>query len=408
MSQLRSLTLVVALGASACLSGTELVSPPYQPPSTITLVFRPDSADSATISALRWSAGIPSVEVTLTSLDSTNSAPQILQGSDSGTLVLDQLPAGRYFINGVRWLADSERAKLLAGDDAVGFVMMGFRLTAPVRAARLPVRVVASRRGTLHFTEWAMLPEENPALGGYFYGGYVVIANNTDTTIYLDGMLLGVAVSQAFEINGAPCADRIAFYGDPAGLWTAWIWRFPGTGGDYPIGPGEHKVIATDAIDHRPIIAEGYDLRSADFEFLSYSDVDNPAVPNLVSVGLRDPVGGHGPYGTDADVWFLALPTDLTSLPQGILPYTSSKFVRIPADHVLDVVTHLLLYDYGYSLCGTYVHPRFERNTPQLLSNYMYGFSIQRIRTGTDRSGPYQWTRSTADDFVRLPKTAPR
>jgi hypothetical protein len=310
-------------------------------------------------------------------------------------------------VEAARWLADSERAKLAAGDDAVGFVA---KTTFSTRAASgaLPVPIVASRRGTLHFTEWAMLPEENPALGGYFYGGYVVIANNTDTAIYLDGMLLGVAVSQAFEINGAPCADRIAFYSDPAGLWTAWIWRFPGTGRDYLIGPGEHKVIATDAIDHRPIIAEGYDLRSADFEFLSYSDVDNPAVPNLVSVGLRDPLGGHGPYGTDADVWFLALPTDLTSLPQGILPYTSSKFVRIPADHVLDVVTHLLLYNYAYPLCGTYVNRRFDRNTPRLLSNYMYGLSIQRLRTGTNRTGPYQWTRSSSADFVRLPKTAPK
>lgn len=191
-------------------------------------------------------------------------------------------------------------------------------------------------------------------------------------------------------------------------MWSAWIYQFPGTGQDYPIGPGERKLIATDAIDHRSIIADGYDLRAADFEFLSYSDVDNPDVPNLVSVGLREPLGGHGPYGGDSDVWYLALPTDLTSLPQGILPYTASTFVRIPGDHVLDVVTHLLLYDYAYPLCGTYVNPRFDRKTPRLLSNYMYGFSIQRLRTHADRTGPYQWTRSSYADFVRAPKTAPK
>lgn len=398
---------LAALGAEACLSGTDLVSPPRMPPTTITLEFRADSEDLASATALGWKNGIPGVQVTLAPEDSTSGSPQVFQGSDSGTLILDHLPGGRYVVDAVRWLTDSERGHLPPGDDAVGFVARVPFITASA-PGRLPTEMVASRRRTVLFTEWAMEPAENPALGGYFYGGYVVIANNSDSTMYLDRMLLGTATSQPYEINGAPCADRIAFYSDPEGLWSAWIYQFPGTGQDYPIGPGERKLIATDAIDHRSIIADGYDLRGADFEFLSYSDVDNPDVPNLVSVGLREPLGGHGPYGGDSDVWYLALPTDLTSLPQGILPYTASTFVRIPGDHVLDVVTHLLLYDYAYPLCGTYVNPRFDRKTPRLLSNYMYGFSIQRLRTHADRTGPYQWTRSSYADFVRAPKTAPK
>jgi len=397
---------LTTLGAAACLGSTELVSPPRIPVTSVTLEFRVDSEDAATAAALGWTNGIPGVRVTVTPADTTSGSPRVLQATDSGTLLLDQL-AGRYGISVDRWLTDSERAHLPPGDDAVGFIART-SMNTMTASARMRVDLVASRRGTLHFTEWAMLPAENPVLGGYFYGGYVVIANNSDSTIHLDGMLLGTAVSQPFEINGAPCADRIAFYSDPAGVWSAWIYQFPGTGQDYPIRPGEHRVIATDAIDHRPIIADGYDLRAADFEFLSYSDVDNPNVPNLVSVGLREPPGGHGPYGTEADVWYLARPTDLTSLPQAVLPFTSFKFVRIPGDHVLDVVTHLLLYDYAYPLCGTYVNPRFDRKTPRVLSNYMYGFSIQRLRTGPDRTGPYQWTRSSSADFVRLPKTAPK
>ena len=166
-----------------------------------------------------------------------------------------------------------------------------------------------------------MEPDEAPSLGGYYVGGYVVITNNSDSTIYLDSVLLGTATSQPFEIPGAPCADRIAFYSDPQGLWSAEIYRFPGTGRDYPIRPGEHKLIATDAIDHRTIIPDGYDLRGADFEFLSYADVDNPSVPNLTSVGLWENVLGHGPTGNlGSDVWYLALPTDVASLPRGCTP----------------------------------------------------------------------------------------
>jgi hypothetical protein len=376
---------LVALGAVACLGETTLVTPPKAPVTSFTLSFRADSADVATATSLDWASGIHGVTVTVTPDDSSAGAPQHFQASDDGTLTLDQLAAGTYEVDAVRWLSAGERA------------------------AEVPVDMPASRPGSLLFTEWAMLPAENPALGGYFFGGYVVIANNSDSTIYLDGMLLGRATSQPFEIPGAPCADRIAFYSDPKGLWSADIYRFPGTGRDYPIGPGEHKLIATDAIDHRTIIPDGYDLRGADFEFLSYADVDNPNVPNLTSVGLSENVFGHGltsPGG--ADVWYLALPTDVTSLPQAVLPYTSSKFLRIPGDRVLDVVTHLVLYKYSSPLCGTYVHPRFDRKTPELLGPYMYESSIQRLRTGADRAGPYQWTRSSDADFRRAPKTAPR
>src|SRR5467141_3604511 len=247
-----ALTLV---WVGACLGGTELVSPPRIPVTSVTLEFRVDSEDAATAAALGWTNGIPGVQVTVTPADTTSGPPRQLQATDSGTLFLDQL-AGRYGISVDRWLTDSERAQLLPGDDAVGFIART-SMNTMTASARMRVDLVASRRGTLHFTEWGMLPAENPVLGGYFYGGYVVIANNSDSTIYLDGMLLGTAVSQPFEINGAPCADRIAFYSDPAGVWSAWIYQFPGTASDYPIRPGEHRVIATDAIDHRPIIADG-------------------------------------------------------------------------------------------------------------------------------------------------------
>src|SRR5512147_1364520 len=113
---------LAALGAEACLSGTDLVSPPRMPPTTITLEFRADSEDLASATALGWANGIPGVQVTLAPEDSTSGSPQVFQGSDSGTLILDHIPGGRYVLNALRWLADSERAQLPAGDDAVGFL----------------------------------------------------------------------------------------------------------------------------------------------------------------------------------------------------------------------------------------------------------------------------------------------
>jgi hypothetical protein len=404
----RSLTLALAaLSAAACLGETTLLTPPKPPVMSFTFQFHVDPGDSTAAAALGWTDSVPDVALTVTPDDSTQPIRHF-QGSDAGTFTLDQLEPGDYEVDAVRWLTDTEQALLPAGDDALGFV--GRVALNPARAAsELPVEMWASRRGSILFTEWAMLPAEDMTIGGYLDGGYVVIANNSDSTIYLDGMLMGQATSQPFEIAGAPCADRIAFYSDPAGLWTSWIYRFPGTGQDYPIYPGEHKLIATDAIDHRTIVPYGYDLSHADFEFFSYADVDNPSVPNLVSVGLNEPVSGHGlvTFG-GSSVFYIALPTDVASLPQGVLPYTSSTFVRIPADRVLDVVTDLVSYDYAYPLCGTYVNPRFDRQTPEVLNSFTYTYSLQRRRTGLDGTGPYQWTRSTAADFVVSPKTAPR
>jgi len=40
--------------------------------------------------------------------------------------------------------------------------------------------------------------------------------------------------------------------------------------------------------------------------------------------------------------------------------------------------------------------------------NGTYLYSAQRLRTGASGSGPYQWTRNSAADLYRRPKTAPR
>ena len=306
-----------ALVAGACLGGTELVTPPYQPPTTITLVFRPDSEDAATASALGWTRGIPNVQVTLTSLDSTNSAPQLIQGSDSGTLVLDQLSAGRYLVEAARWLSDSERAQLPAGDDALGFVAR-VRLITASATAEMPIRLPANRRKSLVISEWAFNAH------AYQYGGFLELYNNSDTTVYLDGMLIARGFDVAFDYPNFPCALYTSVTNDPTSIWARVIQKFPGTGRDYPVAPGQTIVIATDAIDHRPVDSSAIDLRSANFEFTAPVDVDNPAVPNMIDVGIINL--NHGlRWDLVVAVVVVALPADVATLPRG-RPGSESAF----------------------------------------------------------------------------------
>src|SRR3989441_637963 len=362
-----SVAHIILLGASACLNGTELVSPPYQPPSPITIVFHPDSADAATASALGWSAGIPGIEITLTA-DSTNSVPQTFQGSDSGTLVLDQLAAGRYSVSAIRWLADSERAKLPPGDDAVGF-MTRFGLTAPVAAARLSLAMVADRRRGIVISEWKGDAIQAPGQSeAYYYSGYVRLYNNSDSTIYLDGMIIGEGFAWQFDYPNFPCSLYQPYALDSLGFWARVFHQLPGSGQDYPLGPGETAVLATDAIDHRPLYPIGLDLRQANFEFYAgQSDVDNPNVPNAVSVGTESEFGGHGLYwGVLGTIVWVARPFDLSTMHTEVIP-SGGIWARIPASALVDVVAVKTTYQGGYPECPSLVNSIFDREAVQLL-----------------------------------------
>ncbi len=399
--------LVALLLSGACGGGTAFVDPPPPPQGDLTLRILPDPADESTGTALGWATGIPGAEVRLMPRGATDSGAPLSTGAD-GSVLLAGASQGDYLLLVRRWLSPTEQALLGPGDDALGFVLHQ-DLRVAGRAAVDTVRAPASRRGTLVFAEYAQESTYDPIIGGYVDGGYVVIANNTDSTIYLDGMLLGVADALTFEAPGFPCSLFDNFQNDPTGVWGGRIERFPGTGRDFPIQPGEHKLIATDAIDHRPLIQQGYDLSNADFESLGSRDVDNPSVPNLTSVGPRQDLGGHGLSGFRLiNPWYLAVPTDLATLRTANLPVSGSKVLHIPAERLLQVVSLLTVYDYPQRLCPVYVHRRFDQKTAYLLGDGMYLFSAQRLRTGASGNGPYQWTRNSAADLFRAPKTAPR
>src|SRR5438093_233363 len=100
--RVRLTVLAATIVMGACLGGTELVSPPRITVTSVTLEFRVDSEDAATAAALGWTNGIPGIQVTVTPADTINGSPRLLQGTDSGTLFLDQL-SGSYAISADRW-----------------------------------------------------------------------------------------------------------------------------------------------------------------------------------------------------------------------------------------------------------------------------------------------------------------
>lgn len=401
---------VAALGAGACLSGTELVTPPRAPATTFTLEFRADSEDLATATALGWADGVPGVQVTVAPEDSANGAPQTLQGSDPGTLSLSELASGLYVVDAVRWLTVEERARLPAGDDAVGFVAR-LPLNTTVDPALLPVGMVASRRRGIVISEFK--GDVIELLGqweGYFFSGYLRLYNNAATTIYLDGLIVGSGLAAQYDYPNFPCSGYAPYALDPRGIWSNYFHQLPGGGTDYPLLPGKTAVLATDAIDHRPLYPIGLDLRQADFEFYAGGpDVDNPAVPNAVDVGLRSDFFGHGLiWSVLGKVVWVARSFDLATMHTEIIP-GGNFWARIPANALLDVMAIKTAWQGSpYPECSWLVHPGFDREAVRLLGvpfrDDTLAYRRRQIPFTIGGHAVLQHTRASAWDFRVAPR----
>ena len=117
---------------------------------------------------------------------------------------------------------------------------------------------------------------------------YFTIFNPTDQTLYADG----ICVANTHHLSWQ---EKEMWYDEfyPDRVPIRGFVTVPGSGKDYPVAPGEMKVVAFTAIDHSSV--EGYDhavdLTGADFEIYDgpeTKDVDNPEVPNLLKTNNSD------------------------------------------------------------------------------------------------------------------------
>lgn len=389
--------LVVAGGLSGCGGATDVITPPPPPPTAFVIEFQADPEDAASAQALGWQTGIPGVEVSLRPADTATGQARTFQGNPQGTVSITDLPAGVYIASASRWLTAAERDKLGAGDDAVGFVV---RATVNVNSSsRQAVPMPASRRRGLVISEWAFNHKDD-----YRYSTFLELANNADTTIYLDGVIIGEGFWGSIP-SGDVCTSGLPFRNDPDGIWSREFARFPGTGREHPIQPGAVVVVASDAIDHRPFVAGGLDLRGADFELRGATDIDNPAVPDLEDLSLYPNPAGHGLlFVPPVAVPFVAGPVDVGSLPKRLL---GKDWVRFPAVAVLDAVAigsnFVVTGD-----CPPLVNSRFDRRESRVRgSNEVeeFLFSVGRRRVPGGGVPVLQHTRTGATDFYRSART---
>jgi hypothetical protein len=363
---------------------------------TLTVTALVAGSDAAIAAQLGWTGGV----IAGATVRARRGYQDLVGQTDSlGRVTFTDVLPGLRQISILRLLTDAERA-LLAPENA-DLTAFGGGGNLYVEPPLTEVTYVArgTSRGSLVISE--NFPSTWLGNDNYLFGTYIELYNNADTTIYLDGKLFGFGPSfrrDAPEL-GLPCSLTQQWQTDPDGLWSPLLYRFPGTGQQYPLQPGEAAVLATDAIDHSQVDPRWPDLSRARFEFLGPADVDNPAAANIVPVATAfDDILGHGPRFDGSNIYFIANDLDVSTLPTVQPPNYRVPIPRVPRGEILDVVTLLntlaFWEQYGFVLCPVQVSPDFDTSPAFILENGPF-MSVVRKPLGT----LLLRSRSTVNDF---------
>lgn len=397
---------------TGCSGGDRQVSGPggggggtQRPSLTVTVQTDEDGASLAT--ALGWSDGVADAEVHL--LRNGTAEWELRTTDASGVVRYENLVPGLYRLYAGRRLTVGE-----AESAATPIRAFGDGRTLNVNGSTdVELRLHPNGPGTLVISEVnndTPPPWENPG-GGNLDGLYLEVYNNSSDVLFLDGMLLGAAYPFAAETEHTPCSVSEPVRTDSSRVYGRWFLRFPGSGSEYPIQPGEAKVIAQAAIDLTPIHPDFLDLSGSAFEIGGEANADNPAVPNMIDVGL----GRWWPQHLLAApaILFLAEPLDPQSLPIVFRDSQGRGYVGVPAGLVTDIAAFTPIFpdlDREYPPCIPTISPVFDR--------YEGGFihialgmeepdgSLQRLFLRDEGSRRIvQNANTTAVDFVLRPQT---
>lgn len=182
-----------------------------------------------------------------------------------------------YFRNAMEgWIVGDDGAILVTSDGGTTWALQGEGVTGEFIKGIAPKHnsiVWAAAYGgiILKYTDDAYSTTSMIKMNEIFYNAfampelecqYIELYNAGSETEYLDGKIVCRLGS---DIDGVTS-----------------IWQFPGTGTDYPINPGEFKIVTPDAKSYTNL-----DLSNADFECYietEFNASDNENVPNLTNL----------------------------------------------------------------------------------------------------------------------------
>lgn len=222
---------------------------------------------------------------------------------------------------------------------------------------------------------------KTPADKNYYKDQYIEIYNNSNETLYADGLIFCKTYDNTMTDN------YWGRYKEKNEVVPYFIFQVPGSGKEHAVAPGKSIILADQGLNHQMDNPNSpVDMSKADFEWYDEHklDVDVPEVPNLIkhysgslSISMLHTRGYEGYYILQIPVAetqaFLDAHPATTVMPSGksITSYT------IPAKYIIDAVqcaepegytstVFPTLLDAGYTCCdaafiGKCVQRKFEK-----------------------------------------------
>ena len=360
---------LVLLGGVACGAERDVTGGdddrPQVPRASLAIHVRLQPSDAGLARALGWEGGVPGAEVNLLR-SGTEDWIRLTTDATGSARWFDVLPGSyRVYVGRILTQAEAAAANLPVRS-------FGDGVTAEIRGRgeqSLEFELSSDVPGSLVIGEASAWSAPSWETGGsYGDAGYFEVYNNSDRTLFLDGMVFGSTVRGDENIYGH-CAHSQTARSDSLGVYSPALLQWPGAGGEYAIGPGETRLVAISAIDHTPVHPELPDLAHADFEIGGGRTADNPAVPNMIDVGPQPfvtPFGGAALTELTAGNigLFVAHPLDVGELPITYRDFAGRGYVRIPRNLLLDVVGRAQLFaetEREFPPCVPLLHPDFDR-----------------------------------------------
>lgn len=339
---------LAALALTACDADVVLLQP-EQAAADDAITLEVQVTDTALAARLGWSpgSGVPGATVHIRR-DETLDVQSFVTGED-GALQLPDLPSARYWV----WA----EKRLDAPPTGAPAVLAGGRLVRLKRGSTERIQVRGQVRGSLvisefyyHSADWAAV-EYTP----YKNHWYVELRNDADTTIYLDGKIIGTGFQYDIDSPAWPCTVTSPWRDEPRGIWAQSFQRFPGGGGEHPLAPGGVVVVAEQAIDHSAIYPVLPDMSHADFQFSWEDRAMNPDVPTMLPIALRV-LPASVVMGLLKYVPFIADDVDVNVLEKA--QNLQGTFALFPRERILDLAqleNEIYLRPNYSSLCGNIV-----------------------------------------------------
>ena len=226
--------LSVILLVAACDANVILLQP-EQAVTGDAVTLEIQVTDTALAHSLGWTPGTGVPGATVRVLRDHTPDIQSFVTDDEGAVEIPDLPSALYWV----WV----EARLPTAPSGAPSVLAGGRRVRLSRGSSETISMRGQERGSLVISELYYHDAPLEVTGysdAYKRQMYVELFNNADTTVYLDGKILGGAFQVDIEISSWPCSETATWRDDPRGIWAQSFQRFPGSGHRVSTGAGPY------------------------------------------------------------------------------------------------------------------------------------------------------------------------